>query len=67
MISVDRTTSNDLLVLKESCNTKHIQSATPILPMTIAEVFNALVHLKETGTRGLDDLDGKKSLIFLPL
>ena len=47
------------LFIKDFCNTKNIQSAPPIPPMTIAEVFNALVHLQRTGARGLDGLDGK--------
>ena len=30
-----------------------------IPPIAIYEVYNALLQLKQTGTRGLDDLDGK--------
>ena len=67
VIFVDRTKSNDLLVLKDFCNTKNIQSAPPIPPMTIAEVFSALAHLKQTGTRGLDDLDGKIRKLSAPV
>ena len=55
--TVNRTESNDLCVLKEFCDMKHIQSAPPIPPMTITEVYNAFMHLKQTGTRGLDCLD----------
>ena len=35
------------------------KSAPPIPPTIITEVYNALIHLKQTGTRGLDGLDGK--------
>ena len=35
------------------------KSAPPIPPMIITEVYNALIHLKQIGTRGLDGLDGK--------
>ena len=35
--------------------------------MTITEVYNALIHLKQTGTRGLDGLDGKILKLFAPL
>ena len=38
--NVNRTESNDLCALKEFCDTKHIQSAPPILPMTVTEVYN---------------------------
>ena len=36
-----------------------MQSAPRIPPMTVTEVYNALVHLKQTGTRAQDSLDGK--------
>ena len=67
VLSVDRTTSNDLLVLKDFCDTKNVQSAPPIPPMTIAEVFSALVHLIQPGTHGLDDLDGKILKLSAPV
>ena len=35
--------------------------------MTITEVYNALIHLKQTGTRGLDGLDGKILKLSAPL
>ena len=54
-ITVNRTESNDLCALKEFCYIKHIQSAPPppssLLPLP---VYNALIHVKQTGTRGLD-------------
>ena len=55
-ITVNRTESNDLCALKEFCYIKHIQSAPPPpLPhMTITIVYNTLIHVKQTGTRGLD-------------
>ena len=52
--NVSRTESNDLCVLKEFCDIKHRLSAPPVPPMTITKLYNALVHLKQTGTRGLD-------------
>ena len=58
VVTVNRTESNDLCALKKFCDIKHIQSALPIPSKTINKVYNALVHLKQTGTRGLDGLDG---------
>ena len=46
VISVHRTKSNDLLILNDVF--EYVQSAPSIPHMTIAEVFNALVHLKQT-------------------
>ena len=42
VISVDKTKSNALLVLKDFCDTKNVQFAPPIPPMTIAGVFIAV-------------------------
>ena len=46
---------------------KHIQSAPPIPPMAITEVYAALMHLKQTGTRGLDGLDGTTLKLIAPV
>ena len=54
-------------MLKEFCDIKHRQSAPAIPPMTITEVYNALVHLKQTGTRGLNGLDGKILKLSAPV
>ena len=68
VIIVSRTeSSSDLCVLKEFCDIKHRQSAPPIPPMTITEVYNALIHLKQTGTRGLDSLDGNILKLSAPV
>lgn len=36
-----------------------MQSAPRIPPMTVTEVYNALVHLQQIGTRAQGSLDGK--------
>ena len=64
VITVNRTESNDLFALKEFCD---IQSAPPIPPMTITEVYNSLIHLKQNGTPGLDGLDGKILMLSAPV
>ena len=38
-----------------------------IPPATVYEVYNSLLQLKQTGTRGLDDLDGKNVQICSPV
>ena len=66
VIYVNRTESNDLCVLKEFCDIKHIvYPSCP--PMTITEVYNALIDLKQTGTRALDGLDGKILKLSAPV
>ena len=67
MISVDRTKLNDLRVLRELCDTKNVQPAPTIPPKTIAEVFGALVRLEQTGSRGLDGLDGEILKLSAPV
>ena len=55
------------LFWKISVTLKKTQSAPPISSMTIAEVFNALVHLKLTETHGLNDTDGKILKLSAPV
>ena len=43
------------------------KSAPPIPPTIITEVYNALIHLKQTGTRGLDSLDGNILKLSAPV
>ena len=55
----DKSKLNDLSFLKFFCESKISNSTLTIPPIAIFEVYNALLQLKQTGTRGLDDLDGK--------
>ena len=59
IITNDQSKLNDLRFLKRFCESK-ISNFTLTIPLiAIYEVYNALLQLKQTGTRGLDDLDGK--------
>ena len=59
IITNDQSKLNDLSFLKRFCESKISNSTLTIPPIAIYEVYNALLQLKQTGTRGLDDLDGK--------
>ena len=58
-IAIYQSKLNDLSFLKRFCESKISNSTLTIPPIAIYEVYNALLQLKQTGTRGLDDLDGK--------
>ena len=58
-IAKDKSKSNDLRFLKRFRESKTSKSTLTIPPVTVHEVFNALLQSKQTGTRCLDDLDGK--------
>ena len=59
VITNDKSKLNDLSFLKRFCESKMSNSTLTIPPTAIYEVYNALLQLKQTGNRGLDDLDGK--------
>ena len=59
IIPQDNTESNSLDKLKAFCQSKNITSKLTIPPMSTYDVYNALINLKQTGTRGLDGIDGK--------
>ena len=59
--------SNSLDKLQEFCLSKNIQSKLYIPLMTVTEVYNALKHLKQSGTRDLDGLDTKILRLAAPL
>lgn len=67
VITTDKTKQNDLEVLKEYCKSKNINSSLEIPLITVSEVFHALIHLKQTGTRGIDGLDGKILKLSAPV
>ena len=67
IISTDKTESNDLNLLKHFCQSKSINSDLNIPHVTTYEVYKALLSLKQTGTRGLDCLDGKILKLAAPV
>ena len=58
-ITNDKTDENDLIKLKEYCHKKHIYHAASLPFMTVYQVYNDLRKLKQSNTRGLDDIDSK--------
>ena len=59
MIKTDNSPINELTVLEQYCteNITHEANALPF--MTAREVYKSLCHLKQSNTKGTDDLDGK--------
>jgi endonuclease/exonuclease/phosphatase family metal-dependent hydrolase len=66
VIQNDKTKDNDLIKLQEFCKTKNVKTILEIPFITVNEVFQALMHMKQTNTRGLDGLDGKILKIAAP-
>ena len=66
-IKSDKTSLNNLEVLQDFCASKSISSELDIPLMSVHEVFNALIHFKQTGTRGLDGTDGTILKIAAPV
>ena len=58
---------NTLDKLQEFCHSKNIQSKLDIPLMTVTDVYNALTHLKQSGTRDLDGLDTKILRLAAPI
>ena len=67
VIKTNCTNENNLRELRTFCNSKNIISTLVIPPMTITEVYQALCHLKQSGTRGLDGIDGKILKLSAPV
>ena len=66
-IKSDRSHSNTLDILKDYCHSKNVSSNLVIPLMNIYDVYNALTHLKQTNSRGLDGIDGKILKIAAPV
>ena len=54
----DKSKTNDLSRLTTFCNSKSIKSEFTIPPIPLTDVYFHLMHMKQTGTRGIDNLDG---------
>ena len=57
IITKNSTSNNTLDKLQEFCQSRNIQSKLVIPLLTVTDVYNALKHLKQSGTRDLDGLD----------
>ena len=59
--------SNTLDKLREFCLSRNIQGKLDIPLMSVTDVYNALKHLKQSGTRDLDGLDTKILRLAAPI
>jgi hypothetical protein len=66
VINSDKFKDNNLSRLQEFCKTKNVKSKLEIPYMTVNDVYQALLHMKQTNTRGIDGLDGKILKISAP-
>ena len=67
VIKTNCANENNLRELRTFCNSKNIISTLVKPPMSITEVYQALCHLKQSGTRGLDGIDGKILKLSAPV
>ena len=58
-VTIDNTDQNDLTKLKEYCDKKNIEDAAKLPFMTLPQVYNDLRKLKQSNSRGLDNIDAK--------
>ena len=59
IITSNRTSENNLDILQSYCNFKKIKECADIPLLSVHEVCNALMNLKQTNTRGIDGIDAK--------
>ena len=67
VVNVDRSNENDLRQLKEFCASKTIKSNLEISLLSVSEVYFSLIKLKQSSTRGFDDIDSKILKISAPV
>ena len=67
IIKADKTDLNDLDKLRYFCEAKNIKSKASIPSLAVHEVYSFLMQLKQTSTRGLDELDSKILKLSAPI
>lgn len=67
VIQTDYSNENDLQKLKDFCESKQVTDELKIPLMSVHEVYNALTHLRQTSSRGLDGIDNKILKLAAPL
>ena len=67
VIKEDKSNTNTLEKLQEFCSSKKINSELNIPLMTVVDVYNSLLKLKQTNTAGFDELDGKILKMAAPI
>ena len=66
LIKNDKSGRNNLELLTDFCNSRNITSNLEIPFLTVPEVFRYLITLKQSNTRGFDNIDGKILKISAP-
>ena len=61
------TKEKSLTELRTFCNSKNITGTLDIPSMSVTEVYKALCHLKQSGSWGLDGIDGKILKLSAPV
>ena len=59
VITVDNSSDNNLILLKQYCQDKITHRAKGVPFMAVSEVFKSLCQLKQSNTKGTDRIDGK--------
>ena len=67
IITNDKWKENNLETLRMFCKSKVIKTELSIPPMTVTDVFSALSHLKQSGTKDINNLDSKIIKLSAPV
>ena len=67
IITNDKWKENNLEELRRFCESKVIKTDLSILSMTVTDVFSALSHLKQSGTKDLNNFDSKIIKLSAPV
>ena len=67
IIDIDHTDSNELLLLKEFCASKNVKNDFSFTFMAVHDVCRELSSLKQSKSRGLDELDSNILRISAPI
>lgn len=59
VIKTDKSDENNLHILRKYCDTKIKYEAQVIPFLSVSKVYNSLTHLKESSTKGTDEIDSK--------
>ena len=59
VITADNSSDNNLILLKQYCQDKITHRAKGVHFMAVSEIFKSLCQLKQSNTKGTDQIDGK--------
>ena len=66
-VKCDKTNENDLSMLKDYCRKKDIYQSAYVPFISVTKVYQYLISLKQSNTRGLDNIDSKILKISAPI